>query len=866
MSFISVLGDIHANKSKFKAWEREEADKEAKRKALYEKHPLSAQELEKKQKLADTIIDTITIMDQHSEDVSEDVESFTQPITSMSLTAALWLSGMLGIKYVWGKFNKRDESIKAIINQIPPEVLKEINGLNPTPVNYSLSKLLQDDKLQVPDNAKELVNKVRQEIQKTMKSYKKYPYITAAAVIGTTLATYVGSVLYTTKMQVGSSRIARFQAREELKDPKNFIVFTQEQVDKAKENLKLKGQEKKSFWQKSRGKDNENTGLIATFKNIKNLALDTKKYNQWKKENDKRDMRVMRELTPEEIDEAKRDKEVIHRLTRKINNKAEEYSQNMETAATVILSSSLLGGPILGGTVSWILNKIGTGEKLAGLLIGKIADKDAEKIYKQMIKHKPETQEYKELHKAFKSKLEHINDSKRGYTMFDNIKAMAREKLPQLAATPGGRTKLLAIASGLVSSVVGVFIALKLQKQAARAGRYAAKEEFRNNPQEFVAYTDEELAQVSDVKAPEVKTLQKIKEYLMFLPTAFKHHRAYMDYKKGDYKQEKALRDELVKLEVSAEQLREGKNLQRKLFNTFEKIDDKSQEYSENMEAASDIAMQFSALAGYAAIVSPLMIGGIAVASGKLSTPKFIVGAMDVFSRFSFIAKSRWFKKYLNEIPQVLEEQMEKQHHLSLGIENSKMLQSLELMKALGTGNFLKSSVSEFIQKIQKTNLKDFLPQIENYMGPAKDKKVVEKGLNALERVIKNVPATEVNSAVQKLIDIALTEPKKFTNVILNPDEIKKCLYTPILKKTLQAAGISWGVFITAVIFAVQSYFAKLQKEAGRLGVMKALEELSDDRIYADEYPKVATTSEKTSRIDVSTLPEHLRTYAGFLQ
>ena len=69
-------------------------------------------------------------------------------------------------------------------------------------------------------------------------------------------------------------------------------------------------------------------------------------------------------------------------------------------------------------------------------------------------------------------------------------------------------------------------------------------------------------------------------------------------------------------------------------------------------------------------------------------------------------------------------------------------------------------------------------------------------------------------------------------------EEAKKIFMTPALKTVMVTTGISWAVICVALTFAVQSYFAKLQKEAGRLGVMKAMEELQDDRIYADEQPK----------------------------
>lgn len=51
-----------------------------------------------------------------------------------------------------------------------------------------------------------------------------------------------------------------------------------------------------------------------------------------------------------------------------------------------------------------------------------------------------------------------------------------------------------------------------------------------------------------------------------------KQYWAYNKYKKTEYKEKQALKDLLKKQDITPEQLREAKNLQRKLFNTFEKL------------------------------------------------------------------------------------------------------------------------------------------------------------------------------------------------------------------------------------------------------------------------------------------------------
>ena len=129
----------------------------------------------------------------------------------------------------------------------------------------------------------------------------------------------------------------------------------------------------------------------------------------------------------------------------------------------------------------------------------------------------------------------------------------------------------------------------------------------------------------------------------------------------------------------------------------------------------------------------------------------------------------------------------------------------------------------------------------------AKDKKYFVREANAAQKILNAIPAEEITQAVQKIINIAIENPEKFAKFIQEDGALKQLLMTPELKRALTIVGISWGVFCTGLTFTVQSYFAKLQKEAGRLGVMKAMEELQDDRIYADENPKQKTSFQSTS-------------------
>lgn len=1010
MGFFNSLGTIYKNKNNFALWEKQEADNDAKRKALYEKYPLSQAELEQKKKFANTIIDTITIMDQHSEDVAEDVETTLEPITEASSSFGFLGSGFLMAKYAkkngpkWW-VNAKNVSEKLTDDEFNAicEANKNIKIPDKNTIISPSKKLMK--KMIIPDNLTSTIKELRNEYSNALKPIKRLAWLAPVVIIGATIGTYLTAVFATTKMQIESSRVARYQARKELKDPKNFVVYTDEQIAKAKENLKNKKPktENKSFFSKFKSEDDEKTGVIATFKNLKKLLADNKKYEAWKKENQKRDMRVMRQLTQEEIAEAKRDKEVIQRLTKKINNKAEEYSENMETAATVVVNSSFIGGTVIGGAVSWIMNKLGLGEKLATSIIRKSAGEDAVKEFNNL-----KNINLKDVKASVPAMLKFKGAVEQSASGFKKWVAI-------FAATPKGRNWMVSLPSGFLAAIIGSLIVLKMQKQASRAGRYIAKEEFRNNPQEFISYDDEKMNEVKDVKAKEQTLGQKFKDYITFVPRAFKHHHQYMKYKKGQYKKDKALRDELVKLDVTAEQLREGKNLQRKLFNTFEKIDDKSQEYSEHMEAATEIATQASAWLSCLAMYAPVLIPIIGIASGKTSVSKMLVNFVDFLSRFTHIGKTKFAKKYIADVTEnigiriqsqtvnagdtaskngainkllnvigslfegknipvfsMIKKPLEKASSFGVNLSKNldkidkklakkfvricdelkdadmsklmdflqnKTLKDLSDTKTLGEMLGLLTKKETFTQKelqvlselmkklsdvkdfsgAKATNLFETVKQFllskckndvvraelesafETYTGLygkykeqfasrfngllkeflssnsadkekvinklaefstsfLENKKHTAKMLRCFDRVVKNIPAEELDKAFTKILDMAFAEPEKFIAFCKNPANFTSLFMTKSLKKVLWTAGISYGVFIMAITFAVQSYFAKLQKEAGRLGVMKAMEELQDDRIYADIEPKLQLLAQQNTKpIDMSKLPDNIQ-------
>lgn len=121
----------------------------------------------------------------------------------------------------------------------------------------------------------------------------------------------------------------------------------------------------------------------------------------------------------------------------------------------------------------------------------------------------------------------------------------------------------------------------QIQKQASRVGRFKIKQDLMNNPSKLVYVSDENIADLKDVNV-----IQDRKEGLFkFLTHAWENNKEYNQYKKTTAKQEEKFYKAIETLELTPEQMKDAQTLQRNTFKTFNKVDEKSQKYSESIEA-----------------------------------------------------------------------------------------------------------------------------------------------------------------------------------------------------------------------------------------------------------------------------------------
>ena len=654
MDFLNSLSQVAKNQKNFKRWENEQHDEEAKREELARRRQHTQAELKQAEELGKTIIDVVDIMDNHSENVAENVETAVDPLSSITTMLAFfggnWFVGKKSTQKLMDKIDEiRRKAIEGEEGQALNQKLQKYYENKGKPY-YRYNAILNKNeikKVKDPVLKKELFNyrsKVTKQTSKLGKQIFRNHGLVALASIGV----FIAATIFEAKLQTDSSKIARYQARRELDDPKAFVNYTPEQIAAAKKEL-----EEHPELLKEKKKSKLKSGM---FKSIYNIIKDNRAYRKDKKAREDNSQIVTRDLTPEEINQAQKDKEVIQRVVRIINNEAEKNSENMEVAANVIMGATPVLGATVGAGTGWILNKLGVFDKFIENTVKKQGSDETQRLFKEFKASKKTGLAY------FKQWGEFANSLMQGRketseTLAKTGKPLKKVNFNELVkklfaagfSHKTGKKWILGAIGGVVTGFAGMLIGLKLQKSAARAGRYAAKRELEKNPENFIGYTPEDYEEVKDIKNNEKKE-NKIKQYALFIPRVLKQYWDYNKYRKTEYKERQALRDILKKQDVSEEQMRDAKNLQRKVFNTFEKVDDNSQVYSESMEAATEIAQPFVWYGGMALAASPAIITGIQVARGKITPAKLTEKITNFLSKRSNLMQKKWFKKYLKGV------------------------------------------------------------------------------------------------------------------------------------------------------------------------------------------------------------------------
>lgn len=692
MDFFNSLSQVAKNRSNFKKWEDNQRNENAQREELAKRRQHTPEELQKAKEYGGTIVDVIDVMDNHSENVAENVETVVDPLSQIAT-----LVGLLGFNWLAFKTKSKKDLQNLLdfnLNMRKTEKYQELarrveEHLKNTDKSLGIYERIIDKKtirrIQDPELKQELMALKKAGKQQIMKYLKGIGYAHGLAMLGT-VGLFIAATIYEAKLQTDSSKIARYQARKVLEDPKEFVNYTPEQIEAAKKELaehpELTKKDKKSKLQ---------SGM---FKSIYNIIKDNRAYKNDKAAREDNSQKVTRELTPEERIQAEKDQEVIQRTVRILNNEAEKNSENMEVAGNVLIYGTPYLGAAIGATTGWVLNKLKVFDKFVENRINKVGSEETKKLYEALkdpkLKGFMHHAKWYQFAKSMQEDIENVGGKKQLDKSFKDMTAT-------MFANRIGKQWIFGAFGFVLTGIAGAIIGLKLQKSAARAGRFAAKRELEKNPENFIGYTKDDYEEVQDVKTTNKKP-NKFKEYALFLPNVMKQYWAYDKYKKNEYKEKQALKDLLKKQDVTPEQLREAKNLQRKLFNTFEKVDDNSQVYSESMEAATEIAQPFIQYGGIALTVSPAIYTLVQIVRGKITGAKLLDKIVNKLSNTSNLMQKKWFKKYLSHV----------EDNVSIVLDNVNVGKNKPMAALLKDVDLQKDPMLEVISKIY-SNGKDGL-------------------------------------------------------------------------------------------------------------------------------------------------------------
>ncbi|MEI7475470.1 MAG: hypothetical protein WCK67_11910 [bacterium] len=808
MQIINTLRTVAKDAPKYNKWEEEQRDKDAKRAYLVNNRPISQGDLTNADKFGKTIINAINIMDGKSEESATKTETATGTLVSIGMQAFTLPLAVLMLKGFKGG----------------------------------------------------VASKANSAGQGILLSVMTTPIMMVANA-------------WATSQQVFASKMARESARQnELSDPKNFILYDDEQLAEAKKRLEASGvkliAEKDSVFQNP----------VEAFGYFSKLLKDKKTFKEFiekRSVEDEKDMSAIKSIkvTPEQLIKAEREKETILRVIKRINNEAEDFSENIESA-----TSAFLG-------------------------MGFIAD-----------------------------------------GLFAGLGALAGMGISKLVKLPGDANKILAplvggafFAGGFLTEIM---IAQNIKIKSAQVGRYKVKQELLSDPKNFISLTDKELEAAPNIKAKKEKNKSFFADFvddMKFLFTSRKDFKAYNDYKKNILPAEKALMEELKKSKIKTGQLESAKGLQHKLFKSFEKVDDRSQEYSEDMEFATEFVR---GLKKFLPLVTTALTAGVGVVliKTKLLTKEKFTGfiAKNLFKNDENIKINllNSYEKISKNLPAFLEligGMSETPKNTVIGgisksfPEIDKIIAAYRKNPEKFNSEELKACVEGALafhktcKEAYKKELKDLLKNNENakaftemfikMLTPISSEHKAKRALYNIIRsdnksisslidliaFMKNFKETkfslpEVETALGSLtkdIDAHITKnasTNNFYNFIKGGEVLKKVQDNPfyqtitknsLVKKYLKSLNddiraipkhiynpdnenLRYPIGLTATVigglmgisslvmvpfslisygfnYAVESFFTSIQKVSGKIGVMEAINELNDPMNFIDK-------------------------------
>ena len=135
---------------------------------------------------------------------------------------------------------------------------------------------------------------------------------------------------------------------------------------------------------------------------------------------------------------------------------------------------------------------------------------------------------------------------------------------------------------GILLMLGSTFFATWAQKRAAHVGRFKAKQELMDNPERLVYISQRKTSSIEE----ENLNIEKGKRtnLIQFMKNFFNYNKEYEQWKKTPSLTGKDISKAMENIELSPEQLEDGKRLKTNMFKTFYKVDSNTQNYSSKID------------------------------------------------------------------------------------------------------------------------------------------------------------------------------------------------------------------------------------------------------------------------------------------
>jgi hypothetical protein len=415
--------------------------------------------------------------------------------------------------------------------------------------------------------------------------------------------------------------------------------------------------------------------------------------------------------------------------------------------------------------------------------------------------------------------------------------AAVNKLMEKFKASPAIK-KFAPIAVATLFPLAILFWATREKKKASRVGRFVKRQEILNNPKLIMSYSDKQLKQAENIKGEKVKKgfFKEIQENLTFFPKYLKETKEYDKYKKTTEKENEKLYEALKQTNISEAQLKAAKNLQQKTFLSFEKVDEMSQRYSEDMEAATEITLQLSNF-----LFSMIGLGIPVALVLSIKKGKFpLNGLLKNISNLT-LKKDSEFRNFANNAYEIINKDSE------LKKDFSRVFFDKKVQEKFITHPRLQPLYSDLISQNQKyfddiirikdeQNFEEFQKLSKSFINEHFKQDLISKWFRNLTGDI-----LKLRGEIKYKINIFGNTMEK-----VNPFASMKKFYKEhkTLSNSVLLGGFAPFIAITTGIpFAIESFMTNLQLKAGRIGIMQAMEDLDNPKLFADE--KVEIKEEK---------------------